>query len=204
MASPVTPGLVRAEFRCTWNGQLVENVMFFDFGASTYSQGDLEDLGAVLADFAADMVPLQGPTCIQREFYIEGYQGEGSMSHTEGLGSTPGTASGDGLPNNCGLCVSFRTGLTGRSRRGRNYTIGMTESHQAAGVVNSTYRNAVLAAYSALAANLAANTDWVHNIASFFSNGEPRLQALKTPVTAYQVVDDFVDSQRRRLPGRGR
>jgi hypothetical protein len=44
---------------------------------------------------------------------------------------------------------------------------------------------------------------WVWVVASRITNGAPRVTGLSQPVTSWLVVDLAVDSQRRRLNGRG-
>jgi hypothetical protein len=45
--------------------------------------------------------------------------------------------------------------------------------------------------------------DWQLVVGSFINGGVPREEVFMTDVTANIAVDDFVDSQRRRLQGRG-
>ncbi len=46
------------------------------------------------------------------------------------------------------------------------------------------------------------DADFFHSIVSYVEDGEPRVTGLVTPVTAYES-DGVMDSQRRRLTGRG-
>jgi hypothetical protein len=102
------------------------------------------------------------------------------------------------LPNNVAFVVSFRTGLTGRSTRGRVYNPGITEA-------DTDLNNVTLAAAAAFSTawlNLnpaVVALNFVHVIASFYTGGLPRLGALTTPVISY-VSNTRVDTQRRRLP----
>jgi hypothetical protein len=60
-----------------------------------------------------------------------------------------------------------------------------------------------VAAYNGLLA-LASNIQVVWCIVSRFSGGQPRTAGEVYPVIAALVTDNVADSQRRRLPGRGR
>lgn len=105
------------------------------------------------------------------------------------------------LPNHVTLAVKLTTGLGGRSRRGRKYHIGLCESQVTMNQVVENVRAGMQIGYQ----------QWIDDmltfqypivIASFISNGIPRPSALVTPVTA-ALIEPTIDSQRRRLPGRG-
>jgi len=106
------------------------------------------------------------------------------------------------MPGGTTFCLSLRTGFVGRARRGRIYTIGMNEGQQSGGVVTSGYRNAWITNIQQLMLAV-GTTNWELVVVSFMLNGLPRDEPLVTPVTTVLAVDDFVDSQRRRLQGRG-
>lgn len=123
------------------------------------------------------------------------------------VGQGPGAA----LPGNVAACVSFRTGLTGRSRRGRNYVAGLPEAGVTGNALSQTLGQGIRAAYEALLAPTGpfavAGYAWV--VLSRYSGVDPvtgrpvpRASGLPTFVNAV-LIDANVDSQRRRLAGRG-
>lgn len=108
----------------------------------------------------------------------------------------PGLLTGDMLPANAACCVSWKTGFANRKRRGRTYLYGMNEAMSGGSVWS--------ASYLALAGNVALAV-----LGFFNSVGLPvrhvilsRVGEFVTIVTAY-LIDNIVDSQRRRLPNRG-
>jgi hypothetical protein len=113
------------------------------------------------------------------------------------------------LPNNVTLTVSFRTANRGRSFRGRNYVVGLGETQVAGNTVAPSVITAFDGIYSQLLASpVAAIATWV--VVSRFSGVDPvtkepipRVTGIATPITSVTVVDNVVDSQRRRLPKRG-
>lgn len=112
-------------------------------------------------------------------------------------------SAGEALPNNVSLCVSFRTNLRGRSFRGRNYLPPLPEQLVDGNTVLPATVAAIVDAYEAFLAGVTGvGLTWV--VVSRFSNGAPRVTGLATEVTSVIVTDPTVDSQRRRLPGRGR
>jgi len=106
------------------------------------------------------------------------------------------------LPLNVALCATHYTGRTGRSRRGRNYIPGIGEGLVSTGdIILASGRNNIVNAYTALRTDLLAS-GLVQVVASFFTNGAPRVNGQGTAVST-TVVDQYSDSQRRRLAGRG-
>lgn len=113
-----------------------------------------------------------------------------------------GTLSGAPLPNNCSLCVTKRTVFRGRSFRGRIYHPALTETDVTANAVSAGRVNAIIAAYEDLMFFTLVEDTWSLGVVSRYSEGEPRVEGIFTPVVAL-TTDGMVDSQRRRLPGRG-
>jgi len=98
--------------------------------------------------------------------------------------------------------MTHRTGLRGRNYRGRTYWAGVPKpTNPATGVFNSADISALLSAFAWLTNS--ANTggfDW--SVLSKFASGTARAIGLLTPIIAV-TADLFMDSQRRRLIGRG-
>lgn len=113
-----------------------------------------------------------------------------------------GTNASTIAPLNVAICASHRSGFTGRSRRGRNYIPGIGENVVSNGdLIGSTFQNTLATAYAALRTNLLTH-GYVQVAASFVTNGAPRANGLGTAI-ATTIVDQYSDSQRRRLAGRG-
>lgn len=120
---------------------------------------------------------------------------------------TPGPINdGTGLPGNAALAIKFATDKRGRSYRGRNYLAGLASTQLLSGDANEISSTAVanlVTQYSALPGLLLAMTvPGVHVVCSRHSLGAPRVSAVLTPVSAYEV-NSAMDSQRRRLDFRG-
>jgi len=107
-----------------------------------------------------------------------------------------GTAAGDALPANAALCISWKTGLSGRTAHGRTYMFGFVDS----AFLGST-------AISGLVVNLA---NWAQSVITYAGVVGLAVDAavlslkdeLLRPINGY-AIDAVADSQRRRLPGRG-
>jgi hypothetical protein len=154
--------------------------------------------------YTAHVVTLMGPlytyahtTCTDQA--VDG----GAQAIDNSLAGATGGFSGNTLPNNCAFCVSFRTARTGRSNRGRNYVPALPEQQVARpNHMSLTYVSAIVAAYQQLLIPSTAGGEWV--VVSRQHNKVVLSVANVEPITSVLAVDDTIDSQRRRLPGRGR
>ena len=118
------------------------------------------------------------------------------------VASHTGTRTSPALPAADTIAMSWRTGFSGRSRRGRTYHVGMTEDMVVHSTLQASPMAAMLSAYEELI-NLAVAADWQLVIASFRSNKQWRLTALLTPVTNVILTDVIVDSMDSRKPRSG-
>lgn len=109
-----------------------------------------------------------------------------------------GSEIGLAIPASVALVVSHRTDRTGRSRRGRTYLPGLTEGNTA---FNTADADAVIEAadtFDVLDTNLDLQ-DLDHVVYSLYSGGVAREVPVATVVTN-RIVNNRVDTQRRRLP----
>lgn len=108
---------------------------------------------------------------------------------------------GDTLPNNVNYLIQFKTGLAGRAYRGGNYICGLDRVWVKGNTLAPEKRAAFEAAYNALF-GVAAFNGWEWVIVSTRDAGVVRPSGITTPVTEVVTRDAFVDSYKRRLPGR--
>jgi hypothetical protein len=117
----------------------------------------------------------------------------------------PGQITSEQVPNNVSPCISFRTGFRGRSFRGRNYLVGLPSQSVLVNTLDSAWMATMVGYYQQLIDHTAGITesawDWV--VVSRFLDGGPRVTGIFTFVSTVLFTDNIVDSQRRRLPGRG-
>jgi len=212
MPSSFSPSCVEALIRYIWNGQTCENTLWFQTLSETPpTAANLAQLAGTLHTwYQNELRPIQVSNCQLTEIYVrQAVQAGGLEFTTPAAPGDVGSAAGLSEAGNVTLVVSLRTGLSGRSFRGRNYSIGMSQNHQNSGTATSTYVDALEAAYDALFGDIAADGVFQWVVYSQFSgvdeNGDPivRETPLVTPITAAIVVDDRTDSQRRRLRARG-
>lgn len=207
---PVT-NTALVEIRMLSQGQQVENTLWFELATEIDSVSLGALLDAVHLWWSSDLAPL-----VSSRVEVTEYVGTDQTTATAIQVSLPGDVTDVGgntpnaMPLGTTLTVSFRTNLRGRSFRGRNYVVGLTEDQVDGNSLEAGVGELWRAAYENLI-GVAAGVDWSWVVVSRFSGMSgsppvptPRVAGLTTPVTSVVMVDDFVDSQRRRLSGRGR
>jgi len=106
-------------------------------------------------------------------------------------------------PNNVTLAVSFHTNTRGRSYRGRLYHVGMSQSQITGDSIGDAGATATQEAYSDFFDSITTAVSGAeHVVVSRCQDDTWLTDGIATPVTAYSV-EPTVDSQRRRLAGRG-
>lgn len=99
------------------------------------------------------------------------------------------------------LCVTLRTGMTGRSGRGRIFIVGATRNATDLNYAITTQAEAIEEGLRLLRNDIFAlpgANEWC--VLSKYHNGAPREAGLLTPITSVQLRNYRLDSQRRRAP----
>jgi len=204
------PNVALVEIRMLAMAQLVENTLWFEFGSAPDAADLTALLEAVESWWVSEVKPLTSSRVGVREFVATDMSSQtGPVASLAGTILDVGSNTPNAMPLGTTLTVSFRTALRGRSFRGRNYIVGLTEDQVDGNAVEAGVATSWSDAYSQLPVpTLAAG--WTWGVVSRFSGIDPatgdpipRAEGIFTPITAVVVVDDFIDSQRRRLSGRG-
>lgn len=116
-----------------------------------------------------------------------------------------GTQGGSMLPLNSTFAIKLSTGLAGRSYRGRIYMCGISSVFLAdSASITTAARDLLVAGLNTLRTNIiAANAAWRMCVASTYTNGAWRTTGVCTTVSNAVATNLDLDSQRRRLRGRG-
>jgi hypothetical protein len=174
----------------------------FTFAAqfpSAYDTAALEALGAAvdgwvntyLLDQISEDVTYEGIT-------VRGLSSEVDLRYdlSEPL---PGAAAVVPFPAQVALCVTKRTGFTGRSSRGRMYLWGIRSDYRLDDRhINDTGVAAIQAAVDPLIAAV-DSAGWGMGLLSYVTGGIPRVSAAFLLLSSLQVRDNRLDTQRRRL-----
>lgn len=130
--------------------------------------------------------------------------GGGDFPQTPTAGTN--AAGGVPIPTDCALAVKKLTGSFGRSYRGRTFwpiwNSGYLDTQD---TVKSAYASGVAIALADWQAAIEGGTyPCTFSVVSFYSNKVLRDPGIATAVTGWAEFDLALDSQRRRLLGRGR
>jgi len=194
---------VSASMRFTLFGQQVENMLYFKHAGEPTSE-DLQDIADYVDEFAATKLLAAGlsSSLVYRETFVTWLATVTSPTavSTVNAGETGSDADGS-LPGNVCFCVTFRTAERGRSARGRNYVSGIPVGSQTGNTIPSGFADAIVGAYNSLVEFPLENWSWV--VVSRTQGGVSLLNGITLPVTQAAYADLNLDSQRRRLTGRG-
>jgi hypothetical protein len=205
-AMPFVPAtnVAQAELVFNWNSEICQNVLHF-VAPGAIGTTELNSLGFHLANwYQAQLSPLQSQTCSLVSIRLRDLTSEqGSViDYTTNL-PLAGDLTNDSLPNHVSIAISKRTNLVGRSFRGRIYHVGMVKDHVNGNNVQATPLANIIAAYDdILAFSDPSDNPWIMVVVSKYSGGQARSNAVITQVLTL-TSDGKVDSQRRRLAGRG-
>lgn len=193
----------RVEFRMTLDTQQVENVAHFRFLAGAPTQLDLSTLVAFcLAWWVNSYSNVIVDDVVLTEVVATALNADTGPQATVSGGGATGDIVAESMPGNVAFCLTKRTASIGRSARGRWYAVGLAES-----TVNVNNLSVVDAsAFAVRVHNLfvaAPPTGWEGVVVSYQHNGLPLVTATIYPIISVIARDTIVDSQRRRLPGRG-
>lgn len=207
MAYIPVPDVAQVEMVALMAGQRTQWVIHYKRDvAGDYDVAHLADLAAALVAAingasVKGLFPATWSLIEVRAIAMESQFGP-AVSASSGL-PIVGTRAGAQLPNNVALVLTKRTSARGRSFRGRLYFGPLVE----ADVTDNTVTPAIV---TSIIGNLGAvlltvvGASFTHKlqVVSRFTNNVARSEGIATPVTGW-TSDGIIDSQRRRLPGRG-
>lgn len=205
MAIPYVPvpDTLQANLRYICAGQHMENVMCFSYEASDFTTAAIQVANVINTVWWSAIRGVMSNQMSLNEIYMVDLASASGPVATAGPGTPSiGFQEVPPMPNNVTLCVTFRTEMRGRSFRGRSFVVGLATNQVVSQNVIDPAAGTILNAYQDLRDEAAAaGVPLV--VVSRFAAGNPRVTGLATPVTAVVLRDSVVDSQRRRLPGRG-
>jgi hypothetical protein len=196
--------------------QVITNTIYV-LSADTWTAPELTALcQAIIAWYESDLAPQLSTDHALTKVVARDLTTEESVGvEVQGNSTSHGTRNSPALPGNVAIAMKLVTGLTGRNRRGRLFIGGLGEDEVTGNGVVGNRLDDLLAAFNGLITiiNQAGGT-WVVN--SQYNGTEledkpdgqrirvpiARAAGVTTPVTTV-TSDGLLDSQRRRLTGRG-
>lgn len=198
------PKVVQVEMIFQWSSQTVETVWHY----STFTGPQLADMAA-LADFCRlawsnSLRALSAPTLSLNNIKCTDLSTQtGFVFQTSSGLPLAGTSASPSMPNNVAIVGTKRTALRGRSYRGRFYVPGLTEATVTDNTVSAPFVTAVLGWGNGMLSTTINGNLYTLGVLSRYNGGVARTQGVITDVTGF-TCDGIIDSQRRRLPGRGK
>ena len=200
-----TPNTCQVEMVYDYLAQIVENVFHVDLGAPP----TVANMSPVLADFmawhATQLRNQQHSSALLTKIRVRDIsQQTGTAIEEDCNANCAGAVTGGGaaMPGNVTLAVKWNTGLAGRSFRGRTYHIGLYDDAVTGNFIIPGVHTGLFNIYNAIP-YLDAPTFPKLVVVSKYTNNNPRPAGIRTPIIG-ATINDAIDSQRRRLPERGR
>lgn len=205
MAFIPVPDVAQAQIFGRIDGQTTINDLYFASESPPVTLGQLEVLALGLADwFSASLLTLLSASFAFERVHVRDLTTQAGFSVDQSAGAGPGGAGGAFVPNNVAPCISFRTQIAGRSGRGRNYIPGVPQSVITGNTISPGFIADTTIAYQGLLDTGSFKpTGWTWVVVSRFTLNAPRPAGVANAVLSVLYTDTTVDSQRRRLPGRG-
>lgn len=197
------PNTAQLELVYLWQGQRCQNVLHY-VKASPWDITQLTELcEAAVVEWGAGLDIWASETLSLIEVVATDLSSQTGpvVNYAEGL-PIPGSVESESLPNNCSMVITKRTQKRGRSYRGRIYVCGLTEGAVNGNQVNQANVTGLLAGWTAMLSLAITDDEANMCVVSRYQEGQPLSQGIATLVTNL-TTDGVIDSQRRRLPGRG-
>lgn len=203
------PNTCLIEIQMLLDGQQVENTLYAS-KVTPYEVADLEELAQlVVVWWQEECIPLYSNQVFLQAVVCTSLEDAEAAQWVEPVNTlNVGALTSPALPNNNAFTITILTSARGRSNRGRNYITGLTEAVVTNNQINGQHISDWLAAYSELKARIDLIARFLVVVSKYSGvdgsgNPIPREEGVATIVTGFRVFDDVIDSQRRRLPGRG-
>lgn len=203
MAFQSVPHTAEIVVRGSMAGQEMINTFYAQMPGG-YAIADIEALAGAVDDWvAAEFRPQMPNNYTYVSTDVRGLNSAIDLQATDNASAGTGAASPTTLSNNAALSVKRGSGFTGRGARGRIYLPPPTpdlmsdDNHISAGGVTA-YQTMLVALDAVI-----SGAGWIPVIVHRVEAGVPLAVAVVFTITEWIVVDNVIDSMRRRLPGRG-
>lgn len=204
---PFQPALDVAEvrFRFILGGEPCNNIQHYQFLAGAPSLSDVEALTLFMSIWcSSQLMPQLSEQVFFDTVFVRDLTAQFSFESAD-FGGQAGGIAGDVEPNNVAPCISFRTGLSGRSLRGRNYIVGAPASKVTGNLIDPDWATTLRGVYNQNSLISGSGPPgWMWIVLSRVFNGAPRPTAFGQEIRQVVFTDLVVDSQRDRLPGHRR
>lgn len=197
-------GVMKIQLIYNFNSQAIENVFHVLSGGSLLG-ADLDRVEGVFAAWWTATGRLQAPTNLTLVKIVADALGGSAGLHRE---YTTGWTAGGSLgttntPGNVTTSIKLSTGTRGRSYRGRIYWPAIFQNDIVSGLLSTARRDGIVAAVNTLRTNLTADGSNDQLVVVSYCTGGVWRGAGVASVVTNASGHTLIDSQRRRLVGRG-
>lgn len=201
MAFQPVPNTVKAELTFLQDSVPLQNVFHFSRAGSP-TQAQMEDLADALKTWVEGTYQInQASTCLFQGVTLTRLESQNDIQVQlagNGFGGDDGSGA---MPSNVTKAFTLRSGLTGRSARGRFFFCGIANGDITPDRdhVGATWVDDVVDALEALKLVVEA-LGWIWTIVSRYTNNAQRSAGVTFPVQSFGVSDLTTDSARFRMP----
>lgn len=193
--------LVRVEGRV--DGQQTINDLYFEISGTGINATSILAITTAVAGWVVDrLIPIVCSSWTAVRATGLDLTAANSFSAEVAIGQ-PGDVDSEAVPNNVAACVSFRTGLAGRSFRGRNYVAAIPNSEVTLNTISPTTIVALANAYQTMVGAGLFEPGWQWGVVSRQTAGALRPTGVITPVQNAIFTTPYVRSMRSREIGHG-
>lgn len=197
------PDIAEVEVRMTLQGVPVENVIhFISLSGFPWDISLIQQLAQdVLNQWSINILPVQCTALSLNSVLAKDLSSEFAPTF-EAFPLVPvtGVLTGPALSNQNAIVLTKRSGLTGRSARGRLYHCGFTEDQVGGNFILDAYADSVNEAYQTFVQDM-ADQDAQMVILSRYTGGVERPAGIAFNMVSIGLRNNRIDSQRRRMPG---
>lgn len=200
------PGTVGVIIEGRLVGQQYENTLAFFQNGADPTVGDCSALATNAKDWWNTlMLPMLCDTLIMLRVTAKNLFVNGGAKAVISMDAMQGAVSTEQAPSNVAAVVTFDTGQSSKSSHGRNYIGAVPNSVIDVNTLEGGFCSDIISAYQQLLPGGTYDpSPYYWSVLSRQSNSVVLAAAIAVPVLNVYFTDTTVDSQRRRLPGRGR
>jgi len=203
MPFQAVPNVAQVTINGRLDGQLTINDLYFEISGGGITPVNLLTLTTAVANWCDVNLRPNLSTSWEQSRFVGRDLGVQNGAVIDVLQSAAGGEAGECAPNNVAACISIKSGLAGRSFRGRNYLPGIPNSMVVQNTLDLDWMTPVTAAYNLLVGAGTFTPGWQFVVVSRQTASALRPTGVATPVVTCGFTTPYVRSMRSRSIGNG-
>lgn len=203
MAFQAVPNVAQITINGRLDGQLTINDLYFEITGGGITPTNLLTITQAVSDWCmVNLRPNLSTSWEQTRFIGRDLTVQnGAVVDVSNVAA--GGEAGECAPNNVAACISIRSGVSGRSFRGRNYIPGVPNSMVVQNTMEFDFMTALALAYNMLVGPGTFEAGWQFVVVSRNTLNAPRPTGIASPVVNCGFTTPYVRSMRSRSIGHG-